>query len=176
MDSLLSIFLLFIAAITALLTYMFIPYVPVMVLVSSAAIALAAGVWWHWTQFSTEYRTSTWQEQLRNYASYAMVLLAILLSYFFYTFAYNGSSLQQYAVTAGDNLRAAASRVSSQVSSGVSRAVSSTSSALLSSSESASSSSSSFFPVAAAAPPTPVVAAGANAARSNRNRSQNFLV
>jgi len=167
--------LLFIAAITALLTYMFVPYMPVMVLVSSAAIALAAGVWWHWTQFSIEYRTSTWQEQLRNYASYAMVLLAILLSYFFYTFAYNGSSLQQYAVTAGDNLRTAATRVSSQVSSGVSRAVSSTSSALLTGSES--SSSSSFFPAApAAAAPVAPVATPAVAARNSRNRSQNFLV
>jgi len=172
MDSLLSIFLRFIAAITALLTYMFVPYMPVMVLVSAAAIALAAGLWWHWTQFSTEYRTSTWQEQLRNYASYAMVLLVILLSYFFYTFAYNGSTLQQYAATAGDNLRNAAGRVSSQVSSGVSRAVSSTSSALLSSSESSSSSSSSFFPAAPAAP----APAAANVGRNSRTKTQNFLV
>lgn len=123
MDSLLSIFLLFIAAITALLTYMFIPHIPVVALVSAAAIALGAGIWWHWMQFSVDYRTSTWQEQLRNYASYAMVLLVILLSYGFYVFAYSGSSLQQYAAQAGTALREAGNKASSQIMGGATRAM-----------------------------------------------------
>ena len=89
MDSLLSIFLLFIAGITALLTYLVVPYVPVVALVSAAAIVLAAGIWWHWTQFAIDYRASTWQEQLRNNASYAMVAVVILFSYAFYAIMLN---------------------------------------------------------------------------------------
>lgn len=92
MDSLLTAFLLFIAAISALLTYLIVPRLPVVALTGAAAVALAAGVWYHWTQFSVEYRTSTWQEQLRNYASYVMVLLVILLSYAFYVLGWSGVS------------------------------------------------------------------------------------
>jgi len=112
MDSLLSIFLLFIAAITALLTYMIVPFMPISVLTSAAAIVLAAGVWWHWTQFSVDYRTSTWQEQLRNYASYALLVVVLLLSYAFYVFAYSGSSLQQYASQASEAVRNAGRKAS----------------------------------------------------------------
>ena len=150
MDSLLSIFLLFIAAITALLTYMIVPFVPVVTLVSAAAIALAAGVWWHWTQFSVDYRTSTWQEQLRNYASYAMLLVVILLSYGFYVFAWSGSSLQDYASRAGSAVRNAGRKATSQIIGGTTRALSATSDAI--------------FSEAAEAP------------ASNRNRSANLLV
>ena len=90
MDSVITTFLLFIAAIVALLSYLIIPRVPVVALVSGAAITLAAGVWWHWTQFSVDYRLSTWQEQLRNYGSFIMVLLVILLSYGFYAVGFTG--------------------------------------------------------------------------------------
>ena len=155
MDSLLSIFLLFIAAMTALLTYMFIPHVPVVALTSAAAIALAAGVWWHWTQFSVDYRTSTWQEQLRNYASYAMVLLVILLSYGFYVFAYSGSSLEQYAASAQTAIREAGRKATSQIIGGTTRALSATSDAL--------------FSEAAVEPIVPRAANVNN--RTNRNRS-----
>jgi len=163
MDSLLSIFLLFIAAITALLTYMCIPYMPISVLTSAAAIALAAGVWWHWTQFSVDYRTSTWQEQLRNYASYALLIVVLLLSYAFYVFAYSGSTLQQYAAQATTAVRDAGRKASSQILGSASRAISATQSALLSEATEE--------PVAAAIPaPAPAAAVG-----SNRNRSANFL-
>jgi len=154
MDSLLSIFLLFIAAITALLTYMIVPFMPISVLTSAAAIVLAAGVWWHWTQFSVDYRTSTWQEQLRNYASYALLLVVLLLSYAFYVFAYSGSSLQQYAAQASEAVRNAGRKASSQLIGSVSRAVNATQTALLSE----------------AVPEVPAVPA------PNRNRSANFLV
>jgi len=155
MESIFSIFLLFIAAITALLTYMTVPYVSVVTLVSAAAIALAAGVWWHWTQFSVDYRTSTWQEQLRNYASYALLLVVILLSYAFYVFAYSGSSLQEYAASAAASVRDVGRRATSQVIGGTTRALAATSTALFSE-----------------ATPEPVAAPVVG---SNRNKSANFL-
>jgi len=132
MDSLLSIFLLFIAAITAILTYMFIPYVAPVALVTAAAIALGAGIWWHWMQFSVDYRMSTWQEQLRNYASYVIVLLVILLSYFFYVFAYSGSTLQEYAAQAGQAIRNVGRKATERIVGGITRAAESTQSALFS--------------------------------------------
>jgi hypothetical protein len=125
MESLLSIFLLFVAGIVALMTYMYVPKMPVVVLTSASAIALAAGVWWHWTQFSQEYRTSTWQEQLRNYASYVMVFVVILLSYGFYVMAYSDSPLQMYAAAAAQSARDGAYKVASTISSGTSRVASS---------------------------------------------------
>ena len=89
MESLFTTFLIFLAAITALLTYLIIPRVPVVTLAMAAAVALAGGVWWHWTQFAVDYRTSTWQEQLRSYASWALLLVIILLSYAFYVFGWD---------------------------------------------------------------------------------------
>jgi len=162
MDSLFSIFLLFIAGITALLTYAVLPFLPVVTLVSAAAIALAAGVWWHWTQFSTDYRTSTWQEQLRNYASYVLVLVVILLSYGFYVFAWSGSSLQDYAAQAQAAVRDAGRKASSQIIGGTTRALSATSSALLSEAEPS---------------VVPSVAPNRNRnANTNRNKNANLLV
>ena len=120
MDSLLTAFLLFIAAIVALLTYLIVPYVPAVALGAAAAIALAIGIWWHWTQFSIDYRTSTWQEQLRNYASYVILLVVILLSYAFYVFGWSGIS--GYVAQARTSVVAATRRATTQISSGLSRA------------------------------------------------------
>jgi hypothetical protein len=120
MDSLLTAFLLFIAAIVALLTYLIVPYIPAVALASAAAIALAIGVWWHWTQFSIDYRTSTWQEQLRNYASYVILVVVILLSYAFYVFGWGGIS--GYVAQAQASVTSATRRATSQLSSGLSRA------------------------------------------------------
>jgi len=106
MQSILTPFLLFLAAIVALMTYMFIPSIPNIALTTGAAILLAAGIWWHWTQFGWEYRTSTWQEQLRNYASYVMVFVVILASYGFYVFAWQSDSgLKEAAVRATNAAR-----------------------------------------------------------------------
>jgi hypothetical protein len=121
MDSLFSILLLLVAAIVAMLTYMYVQSIPVIALTSASAIALAAGVWWHWTQFSSDYSTSTWQQLLRNYASYVMVLVVILLSYGFYVMAYRGSSLQGYASSAVNSIRDTAYTVSSTIASGTSK-------------------------------------------------------
>ena len=115
MDSIFTIFLLFLAALVALISYLIIPYIPVVTLMTAAAIALAAGIWWHWTQFAVDYRTSTWQEQLRSYASYFMLLAVILMSYAFYVFAWQGSPLQGYASSAIQSIRDTGGRKISEV-------------------------------------------------------------
>lgn len=116
MDSILTTFLLFLAALTALLTYIIIPRVPVVALVSVASVGLAAGVWWHWTQFGVEYRMSTWQEQLRNYASYAMLLVVILLSYGFYVFTAGSANTGSNIGKPFRNITAGSSRLASSES------------------------------------------------------------
>ena len=158
MESLFSIFLLFIAAIVAILTYMYVPSMPIIALTTASAIALAAGVWWHWTQFSHDYRTSTWQEGFRNYASYVMVFAVIVLSYGFYVLVYSGSSLQTYAAQALTTAREVGTRVTSTIAAGTSRAASA-----LTAEEEA--------PVQAPAPARNF-AANRN---TGRNRSANFL-
>jgi hypothetical protein len=132
MESLTSTFLLFIAAIVALLSYMIIPRIPVIALMTVAAIALAAGVWWHWTQFAVDYRTSTWQEMLRGYASYALLLVVILLSYAFYVFGWKDSSFSELATRGVAAARNAGRRATSQVIGSATRGLSAASSALLS--------------------------------------------
>jgi hypothetical protein len=127
MEFMFTMFLLFFAALTSLLTYLFIPRLPVVALASGAAVVLTAVVWWHWTQFSEEYRLSTWQEGLRNYASYALVLLVILLSYGFYAFAWNGEVVQSYIQSARNSVRNAGRKATTQLS----RSISSTSNAFL---------------------------------------------
>jgi len=131
MESIFTLFLLFIAVLTALLVYMVIPYVPVVVLTIVAAVALAVFLWWHWTQFSVEYRLSTWQETLRNYSSYAILLLVFMMSYGFYVFVW---------VSNGGSVQAAFNSAREQLSAGLSRGISSTSRQLSSISSSLSSS------------------------------------
>jgi hypothetical protein len=132
MDSIFTVFLLFIAALTAMLSYLIMPTVPVTAMTTVAALALAAGVWWHWTQFGSEYRTSTWQENLRNYASYAILLVVLLLSYAFYVFAWSGISIQEYANSARSAIRDAGRKASSQLVGGTTRTVSAMSNTLFS--------------------------------------------
>jgi len=122
MESLLSAFLLFLAGLTALLTYMFIPKMSITALYIGAVVALAIGIWWHWTQFSIDYRMSTWQETLRNYASYVIVLVVILLSYAFYVFSWNGGTLQGLAQSATASVRDAGRKATARLASSVSRA------------------------------------------------------
>lgn len=124
MESLLSAFLLFLAALTALLTYMYVPKMSVTALATAAAVVLALGVWWHWTQFSIEYRMSTWQETLRNYASYVIVLVVILLSYGFYVFSWNGGTLQGLAQSAVASVRESGRKATARLASSVTRAAS----------------------------------------------------
>jgi hypothetical protein len=132
MESLLTAFLLFLAALTALLTYMFVPKLPVIALSTAAAVVLAIGIWWHWSQFSIDYRLSTWQEALRNYASYVMVLVVILLSYAFYVFSWNGGTLQGLASQAASSVRDAGRRATARLATSVSRAANAASNTLFS--------------------------------------------
>jgi O-antigen/teichoic acid export membrane protein len=116
MDSILTTFLLFLAALTALLTYLVIPSLPIVTLAVGAAVALSAGLWWHWTQFSIDYRTSTWQEQLRSYASYVILFIFFLAVYIFYAFSWTGSSVQAYASAIRNSGRKASSNLLSSAS------------------------------------------------------------
>lgn len=118
MDSIFTLFLLFVAALTAIITYMVLPYAPVVTLVIAASLALAGGLWWHWTQFSVEYRLSTWQENLRNYSSYVLVLMAILISYGFYVFVWvsNGGSVEASLASARASITNSINRASSKAS------------------------------------------------------------
>jgi hypothetical protein len=113
MDTLLTLIMLLVAATAVFVAYVVIPRAPVVFLATGAAIALAGGVWWHWMQFSVDYRTSTWQEQLRNYASYVMVGVVILLSYAFYVFTARGGSVRQVIVDTQERVMSASRRVSS---------------------------------------------------------------
>ena len=132
MDSIFTVFLLFLAALTALLSYLVMPSIPVTTLTLVAALLLAAGVWWHWNQFGVEYRLSTWQENLRNYASYAILVVVLLLSYAFYVFAWSGTSFQEYATRARSAIREAGRKASSQLIGGTTRTVSAMSNTLFS--------------------------------------------
>jgi hypothetical protein len=122
MQSILTTFLLFLAAIVALLTYLIVPSMSIMTLMTAAAVALAIGVWWHWSQFSIDYQRATWPEQLRSYASYVIVLVVILLSYGFYVFAWSGSSLQDLAAQAGSAARNVGRQATQKIASSASRA------------------------------------------------------
>lgn len=124
MDGLASLFMLFVAAIMALLTYIVVPFTPITVLMIAAAAGLVGGLWWHWTQFSVDYRTSTWQEQLRNYASYVMVGVVIAVSYTFYVFGWGGVS--GYVTGAVSDIRSATVGAISEVASNVGTAASTT--------------------------------------------------
>jgi hypothetical protein len=79
---------MFLVAIMGLLTFLIVPHMPVMTLVTICSVLLAVGIWWHWSQFSTEYRTSTWQAKLRDYASYVIVAVVILAVYVFYAYGW----------------------------------------------------------------------------------------
>lgn len=136
MESIFTTFLLFLAALTALLTYLIVPYIPAVTLAMVAAVALAAGLWWHWTQFSIDYRLSTWQEQLRGYASYAILLVVILLSYGFYVFAWQGGDLQAWAIQAQESVRNVGRKATSDLLGGTTRALSTASNTLFGSSSS----------------------------------------
>jgi len=118
MESIFTLFLLFVAALTAIITYMVLPYAPVVTLIIAASLALAGGLWWHWTQFSVEYRLSTWQQNLRNYGSYVLVLMAILISYAFYVFVWvtNGGSFDSAIASARASISDGINRVSSKAS------------------------------------------------------------
>ena len=135
MDGLASLFMLFVAAIVGLLTYVIVPFTPLTVLMLVSGAGLVAGLWWHWTQFSVDYRTSTWQEQLRNYAAYVMVGVVIVASYTFYVFGWGGVS--GYVADAAESIRSATVGAVSEVAGNISGAATATGTALFASSPNA---------------------------------------
>lgn len=131
MDSLLSVFLMFLVAIMGLLTFLIVPHMPVMTLVTVCSVLLAVGIWWHWSQFSTEYRTSTWQAKLRDYASYVIVAVVILAVYVFYAYGWTGSSLQAYIRTTTANAISSAQNAARRASARTQRSIASATNALI---------------------------------------------
>jgi uncharacterized protein (UPF0333 family) len=115
---LLSLFLLFLVVASAVIAYTVIPRVSTPALMTMSAIALAAGIWWHWTQFAVDYKTSTWQESLRNYASYVMVGLVIIVSYAVYAFFIaSDTDVGAYVASATQTIRNTARNATAQLSS-----------------------------------------------------------
>ena len=112
MDGYSAVVLLFFGYVVGQITFFAIPYLPIAVLTGASAVALAAVLLWHWTQFSVEYRLSTWQEGLRNYASYFLVFLVFLLSYGYYVFSRNGGTVAAIAQQAQSASRNALNRSS----------------------------------------------------------------
>lgn len=110
--------LLVIAALTAGLSYILLPRAPAAAIVLCAAVALVVGVWWHWTQFSEEYRQSTWQYQLRNYAGFAMVLTVIVCAFGFYAMMANDTGIQRAAASSQSVLMSAGSSALNSLSDG----------------------------------------------------------
>lgn len=98
-----SYFLLLIAGLAAVVTFAVVPKVPVVALVSASAVTMAGAIVWHWLQFSTDYRTNTWMEQLRNYSSYVMLFAIFLVSFGFYTFAWMNKGLTPQAEVASNS-------------------------------------------------------------------------
>lgn len=118
MDGYSAVVLLFFGYVVGQITFFAVPYLPIAVLTGASAVTLAAVLLWHWTQFSVEYRLSTWQEGLRNYASYFLIFLVMLLSYGFYVFSRNGGSVAavaQQAQSASRNALNRSSRAIAQV-------------------------------------------------------------
>ena len=122
MDGYSTTIFIFLALIVGQITYFIVPSLPISILAAVSAVAIAAVLLWHWTQFSVEYRLSTWQEGLRNYASYILVFIVIILSYGYYVFSTSGGSLaavaQQTQATirnAGRNAMNKSSRVLSSI-------------------------------------------------------------
>lgn len=118
MDGYSAVVLLFFGYVVGQITFFAVPYLPVAILTAASAVTLAALLLWHWTQFSVEYRLSTWQEGLRNYASYFLVFLVMLLSYGYYVFSRNGgtvAAVSQQAQSASRNALNRSSRAIAQV-------------------------------------------------------------
>ena len=118
MDGYSAVILLFFGYVVGQITFFAVPYFPVAILTAASAVTLAAVLLWHWTQFSVEYRLSTWQEGLRNYASYFLVFLVMLLSYGYYVFSRSGGSvaaISQQAQSASRNALNRSSRAIAQV-------------------------------------------------------------
>jgi len=105
MDGYSTAVFIFLAYVVGQLTFFLVPSFPVSILAASSAVALVAILYWHWTQFSVEYRMSTWQEGLRNYASYFLIFIVILLSYGFYVFSANGGSVSEVLQKAQTTVR-----------------------------------------------------------------------
>jgi hypothetical protein len=109
-----SVVFLLVAVLVGLLTYVIVPRIPTVILMISSLILLSGAIWWHWSQFSVDYRTSTWQESLRQYASYVVLLLVILVSYGVYALFVSDNPVTE---TVGDMLNTTSNSIRNTTSS-----------------------------------------------------------
>lgn len=89
-SAILNNFTLWVVALTSIVTVVvLIPLVPVLpanLIMIICIIALIAGIYLHMNRFGTEYRMSTWQNNLQFYGSITLLVLVIILSLGFYFF------------------------------------------------------------------------------------------
>ena len=86
--SILNNFTLWVVALTGIVTvFILIPLVPkapANLIIVICTISLILGIYLHANQFSSEYRLSTWQNNLQFYAGLILLMLVIFLSLGFY--------------------------------------------------------------------------------------------
>lgn len=87
-SNILNYFTLWVVALTGIVTVFvlmpLVPKAPANLVIILCAIALAVGIWLHVNQFGSEYRLSTWQNNLQFYGSITLLTLVIFLSLGFY--------------------------------------------------------------------------------------------
>jgi hypothetical protein len=78
----------------ALIVFLVLPRLGAPVLAVLSIVLLVYGVWSHMSLFSSEYRYSTWQEQLKFYAPFVMIggLILAVLFYMGFLFGTEGPS------------------------------------------------------------------------------------
>jgi len=78
----------------ALIVFLVLPRLGAPVLAVLSIVLLVYGVWSHMSLFSSEYRYSTWQEQLKFYAPFVMIggLILAVLFYMGFLFGIQGPS------------------------------------------------------------------------------------
>ena len=77
--------------IAALIVFLVLPRLGAPILAGLSLVLLAYAINNHMQLFSSEYRYSTWQEQLKNYAPFVMIGVLILFSLGFMSYLFTGS-------------------------------------------------------------------------------------
>jgi hypothetical protein len=84
LGNILNYFTLWVVAFASILTvYVLIPLVPkapANLIIMICSVALIVGIWLHVNQFGSEYRLSTWQNNLQFYGSIVLLTLVVFLA------------------------------------------------------------------------------------------------
>lgn len=99
MENIFSAFLIWVLVLAALMAYFVIvpavTVIPSFVLSGIILAVLTASVYMHYSQFSTEYRLSTWQNNFKFYSSFTMLGLILIFSVGFYSYNTNPAVASQ---------------------------------------------------------------------------------